>query len=571
MTIQELINSIPFEILKRGQKYFDNGNILQLNQGSNGTWYAEVEGNYGNYEVEIKVDNNSESADYYCDCPYDGAICKHVAAVALAINEEKTIPISSDDEEPVEESWEQLIKDAKPKDLKKFMLDFGLKNQDFRHQIKLAFSKPVSVQNADNIHYYQSQINGIFDNYDYRGFIDYRSSHKAMNDVTRFQIKADDYYSKGNLNEAFCISAAIAVEGVKAIQYMDDSSGECGGAIYESFQVIENILNNKPSTELKERIFNWLYEQVQNPDYNNYGVGDSLEPLFFETAVSLNQIDIAYKFIDTKIIQLDKEDGWSKKYYLQSYLGQKINLLQSEGRIAEADNIIDMYLNFKKFRQIRVEQALSANNPKKAEKLILDGIKVALQDDAPGTAHQWKDQLLELYRQQKQAFKYNKLARELFVENTSDMKYFKIYKQTSPKDGWEEQRNKLIAELRNKKRGYYSGIPLDDLAKIYIEEQMIDELFEIVSSSNSIHTIIKYTNNLKSKYAAELLEYYIAAIEIQAEQTGRNVYAALVQYLKQMAKLKGGLPAAKTLKESLLNKYKNRPAMKEEFKKLNWD
>lgn len=38
-----------------------------------------------------------------------------------------------------------------------------------------------------------------------------------------------------------------------------------------------------------------------------------------------------------------------------------------------------------------------------------------------------------------------------------------------------------------------------------------------------------------------------------------------------MAKLKGGLKAAKSLKESLLDKYKNRPAMKDEFKKLNWN
>ncbi|HZH73689.1 MAG TPA: hypothetical protein VFD91_14410, partial [Mariniphaga sp.] len=260
----------------------------------------------------------------------------------------------------------------------------------------------------------------------------------------------------------------------------------------------------------------------------------------------------------------------SKKYYLQSYLGHKIDLLQSEGRTAEADNIIDTYLHFEDFRKIRVQEALSENNPNKAEKIILDGIKVAEQDNAPGTVHQWKDQLLELYRQQKETFKYNNLARELFIENTSDIKYFRIYKQTSPKNGWEAQRNKLIAELKNKKQGYYSGISLDDLAQIYIEEQMIEELFEIVSSSNSIHTIMKYTNHLKSKYPAELLEYYKASIEIQAEQTGRNVYASLVNYLKQMAKLKGGLPAAKALKESLLEKYKNRPAMKEEFGKLNW-
>ncbi len=570
MTIQELINHIPSEILQRGQNYFDNGNILQLNKGSNGTWYAEVEGNYGNYEVELKADNHNNVTNYYCDCPYDGAICKHIAAVALAISEKNSIYISSD-QEPQEESWEQLITDAKSNDLRNFMLDYGMKNQDFRHQIRLAFSKPVSVENSNNIPYYQNQINGIFDNYDDRGFIDYRSSHKAMNDVAQFQIKADDYYSKGNMNEAFCISAAIAMEGVKAIQQMDDSSGECGGAIYESFQVIENILSNKISDELKERIFDWLHEQVQNSDYRNYGVGDSLEPLFFETAASLRQMDIAYEFIDAKIIQLDKEDGWSKKYYLQSYLGHKIDLLQSEGRTAEADNIIDTYLHFEDFRQIRVQQALSENNPDKAEKLILDGIKVAQQDDAPGTVHQWKDQLLELYKQQKETFKYHKLARELFIENTSSINYFKIYKQTSPKEGWPSKRNKLIAELKNKKRGYYSGISLDDLAQIYIEEQMIDELFEIVRSSNSIHTIMKYTNHLKEKYPAELVEYYRAAIEIQAEQTGCNVYTSLVNYLKQMAKLKGGLPAAKALKESLLDKYKNRPAMKEEFRKLNWD
>ncbi len=570
MTIQELINQIPSAILHRGQNYFDNGNILQLNKGSNGTWYAKVEGNYGNYELELKADNHNNVTNYYCDCPYDGAICKHIAAVALAINEKNTIYTPSA-EEVREESWEQLIKDAEPKDLRNFMLDYGMKNQDFRHQIKLAFSRPVSVENSDNIPYYQSQINGIFDNYDDRGFIDYRSSYKAMNDVAQFQIKADDYYSKGNMNEAFCISAAIAMESVKAIQQMDDSSGSCGGAIYESFQVIKNILNNKISDELKERIFDWLHEQVQNSDYRNYGVGDRLEPLFFETAASLKQLDIAHDFIDDQIIQLDKEDGWSKKYYLQNYLGHKIDLLKSEGRTAEADNIIDTYLHFEYFRQIRVQQALSENNPDKAEKLILDGIKVAQQDDAPGTVHQWKDQLLELYRQQNETFKYHKLARELFAENTSSINYFKIYKQTSPKEGWPDKRNKLIAELKNKKRGYYSGICLDDLAQIYIEEQMIDELFEIVRSSNNIHTIMEYTDHLKEKYPAELVEYYRAAIEIQAESTGRHVYVELVQYLKQMAKLKGGLPAAKALKESLLDKYKNRSAMKEEFRKLSWD
>jgi predicted HTH transcriptional regulator len=138
-----------------------------------------------------------------------------------------------------------------------------------------------------------------------------------------------------------------------------------------------------------------------------------------------------------------------------------------------------------------------------------------------------------------------------------------------------DYRNPVIAEAM-KVLGYVNRFNRG-IARVKVElkengnlGQMIDELFEIVSSSNSIHTIIKYSNNLKSKYAAELLEYYRAAIEIQAEHTGRNIYSALVQYLKQMAELKGGLHAAKALKEPLLNKYKNRPAMKKEFKNINW-
>ncbi|QZE15760.1 SWIM zinc finger family protein [Halosquirtibacter laminarini] len=571
MTIQDLINIIPPVILKRGEGYYHSGNILELNQGQDGTWYADVEGNNGTYKVEIKPDYDSQSADYYCDCPYDGAICKHVAAVALAINERKTMNIPSDNIELKEVSWEQLIKDAKLKDLRDFMLDYGENNHDFRHQIKLTFSEPVSVDNADNISYYESQINGIFENYEDGGFIDYRSGHKAMNDVSQFQIKADEYYLKGNLNEAFCISAAIAMEGISAIQYMDDSSGDCGGAICESFEVMENILyKNTPSRELRKRIFDWLHEQVQNSDYIDFGVGDSLESLFFNTAAFLGQLDLAYKFIDANISTLSKENDWSSKHSLRRYLEQKVKMLESEDRQVEVENIIDSYLHLENFRQIRVDAALKANNLKKVEKLILDGIKIAQKENSSGVVHRWKDQLLELYKQQKQTLKYHNLARELFLENTSENKYFYIFKQTSDTKDWEKKRDLLIDDLKNNKNGYYRSTPIHNLAWVYIEEQLINDLFELVRSSNSIDVVIYYTDQLKENYSTQLLKYYTMAIENAARNTGRGVYVTLVHYFKNMAKLKGGLNAATTLRSSLLVQYKNRPAMREEFGKLNW-
>jgi len=570
MTIQELIDETPSKILQRGQCYYADGNILELNRGRNGIWYAEVEGNYGTYDVEIDTDTNNYVTDYKCNCPYEGDICKHIAAVALLINEKKSIAISAD-EDARTKNWEDLIDDAEVKDLKGFMIDYGQKSRDFRQQIELRFSEPVCVQNSDNISFYQSQISGIFNYYDDEDYIDYRSAGRAMNDVYPFLIKAEACCSKGHMNDAFGIASAIAMEATRAIQHMDDSTGQCGGVIDEAFLMIERILNNKISDDLKEKIFNWLYAQVKNSDYNDYGVGDQLEPLFFETALSLKQLDIAYKFIDDKIDQLDTEDTWNKDYYLQIYLGQKVNLLRQEDRILEADKIIDSNLHLEEFRQIRVEEAISDNHFSKAEKLIHAGIKIAKQNDALGTVHEWKDRLLELYKQGEESSKYNNLSRELFVENTSSINYFRIYKQTSSQESWEEQRTKLIAELKSQKREYYNGIFIDDLANIYIEEQMTDELFELVKSSNSVHSTIKYTKYLKDEYPSGLLVCYKSAIEAQAVHTGRKVYEELVGYMEQMSKLENGLEAAKAIKNALLEKYKNRPAMKEEFGKLNWD
>ncbi|TKG90743.1 hypothetical protein EYV94_23045 [Puteibacter caeruleilacunae] len=570
MTLDEFIETIPFVILDRGRAYLERRKIIELDECNLGDWYAQVEGNYGDYEVTIVFDENDNVTTYGCDCPHDADICKHIAAVALAIKGDQVSPKDSDHKLQTED-WTQLIEDATLEELRSFMLDYGYQNKDFRHQVQLTFAKPSSDQNDNNIPYYRQQISEVFENYTYKGYIDYDHSFNATHDVSNFQRKADYYYSTGTLNEAFSISAAIAEESIKVIEYMDDSAGGCGDLIVESFEVVRNVLKSTPSSELKETIFNWLRQQMQNSDYDNYGVGDILEQLFFDAAIALEKVKIAYQFIDNRLIDLKKKDDWSSEYALKKYLGRKIELLQSEGRTDEAEQIIDDHLKYKEFRQIRVDQALSGEDHKKAEKLILEGIKDAERDNTRGIVHQWKDQLLELYKQRKEAFKFNKLVRELFVENSSDIEYFKLYKQTSPREGWKERRDKLIAELKDKKNGHIRGISLDNMAGIYIEEEMIDELFELVRLSLDLETIIKYTEYLKEKYSSELLDCYKVAIEGKAERAGRSVYRDLVRYLKAMSKLKDGMPAAKALKNSLLEKYKNRPAMSDEFWALNLD
>ncbi|MEQ9306977.1 MAG: SWIM zinc finger family protein, partial [Marinoscillum sp.] len=525
MSIQAFLKEIPPVILSRGKEYFQDGAILDLSTGEDGEWYAEVEGTYGVYEVVIEVDKTGNVSQYSCDCPYDGAICKHVAAVALEINENQNIEVST--KEPDQNKWTALIKAAKTDDLRKFMLDFGKRDKDFRYQIELTFSKP-SENSASSIAYYQQQIKGIFDHYDYSGYLDYRSSREAVKDVDEFLNKAQGYLNKGFLNEAFRIAAAISMEGVEAIKNMDDSSGDCGEAINESFALVQQVFHETESPNLKEQIFGWLQEQVQNDDYHNYGASDQLLPLFMEVAIHLSRLEPAYQFVSQKLKEAAGESDWYKKYYTQLYLKYQIDLLTADRRMEEVDQVIDSNLHFEEFRKMRVEQSLSQGEVTRAEKLILDGIEIAQNDNSLGIVHQWEDQLLAIYHQHGMIEKYNALAKKLFLAHSSSLDYFKAYKKTSPEKEWDERRNQLITELSKQKLGHYGFSGSLDLANLYVEEGMVDDLFELVSASNSIHTLIRYTQHLKEKYSTELLEYYKAAIKIVAEQSGRSVYHSLV-------------------------------------------
>ncbi|GAA4838039.1 hypothetical protein [Algivirga pacifica] len=73
MTLKEFIKNISPTILNRGKVYFNDEHILSLYKGQDNIWYAEIEGSYDNYQVELVLDANGNYSSSFCDCcPYDG-------------------------------------------------------------------------------------------------------------------------------------------------------------------------------------------------------------------------------------------------------------------------------------------------------------------------------------------------------------------------------------------------------------------------------------------------------------------------------------------------------------------
>jgi uncharacterized Zn finger protein len=84
MNLKNFQNQISPTILQRGKAYFDDGAVGMPEEEEDGLWSAEVEGSEV-YLVEVELTGHHEIESYYCDCPHDADICKHIVAVFYAL------------------------------------------------------------------------------------------------------------------------------------------------------------------------------------------------------------------------------------------------------------------------------------------------------------------------------------------------------------------------------------------------------------------------------------------------------------------------------------------------------
>ena len=85
ITLDNFEDFVPYKIWMRGEEYYETDAVSELEEISPGEWTATVEGT-DDYNVEISMDGN-EIESWYCDCPYDGGICKHWVASLFAIRD----------------------------------------------------------------------------------------------------------------------------------------------------------------------------------------------------------------------------------------------------------------------------------------------------------------------------------------------------------------------------------------------------------------------------------------------------------------------------------------------------
>ena len=83
----DINNIFAYQIIERGQKYYEENKVKFLEKIDDERYFASVEGTE-NYLVVIKYNEENKKMQVYCSCPCE-FYCKHIYAVILSIRNNK--------------------------------------------------------------------------------------------------------------------------------------------------------------------------------------------------------------------------------------------------------------------------------------------------------------------------------------------------------------------------------------------------------------------------------------------------------------------------------------------------
>lgn len=128
---------IERKILDRGFDYYENDNVIDVENLGDGEFSAIVEGSE-NYEVFVQI-NKGKVVEHSCDCPYDwGDVCKHVVAVLYYIRDAEILGKYAD-KEGVKSKLQTIIDDMSEQDIRDYILFYALRNRQFREDFTEEF------------------------------------------------------------------------------------------------------------------------------------------------------------------------------------------------------------------------------------------------------------------------------------------------------------------------------------------------------------------------------------------------------------------------------------------------
>lgn len=544
------------KILKRGYNYYLEDAVHDVTR--NGNHYEGLVYGTEIYEVQIEIDDNGNVEDMNCDCPYaEENNCKHM--VALLYYLENDGKVESKKAIRNTDNYDKILDKISENEIKEFVLEKIYENFDFQNEFRSHF---VQYFEKTPKKVYEKRIaQSIYQAIGRKGFIEYNETYKFSNAMYDYIQEANNLIKHNEYQAPFWI-ASLILEELPDLP-IDDSDGTTSYVESECVEVIEKILEKCKNDSVIKEIFNWIIESIKNDTLGDYS--DGIEKVLDEHFIEDKFVNERLKIIDEKIQELEQQEDHYSEYKLEELIKTKIALLYQLGMDKEAIKTIKENIYYVPIRRMLIDIERKNENIDKVEKLLKEGMKIALKRGHYGTVTYYIEELLSIYKEHNQKEKYKNLVEEtLFKYSRGSFKYYKKLKDLYTEEQWKNMRDNIIKILQSDGEGYHR----DDLRQIYIEEQYYEKLYHSVMTTPLFEIVVKYEKYLKKDFEKQLLEEYQKIVNEKARFTGKRNYEDVRKILQHMKTLKNGEKLVEKLIEEYKIKYANRRLMLEELNKL---
>lgn len=553
MRLDDFENEISAVIFRRGEDYYENGLVEDLEEVAPGRWNAVVEGTT-DYETEVCI-KNGEIVSWDCDCPYDGYMCKHVVAVLLAVRDEGT---GFSDYEEVRTEQEQLSQDdaavsgdlmarislLTEKQLREFVGKYAQKDAVFKEELLK--------------HVMSRQLSGTTETYrrEVRKYICYADIYGILD-------KGILLLEAGRIEEAVAIALQTFESFADEYEYDDyaDNDNIDPDVCERAGDLIRRIVDDsRTASELKRRIVVELDSLSGKDVYAQFDMFD-MDGLVADVSQNILSKEDILAMID---IHLRTEP----EYCLADWVQRKVHVLAGMGRTDEASDVVDRYLYLPEIRREEVDKAVEAGNYERALAMLDEGIDLAEKNGHYGTRNSWMERKRDVFEAQGRVDDVVEITREMFLDSPK-MEDYRRLRSLIKAEKWSEYLDSLIGRARLVDYSYYTSC---SRAEIFREEKEYGRLLALIAKlrhEDRIHALMTYSSVLQAGYSAQLLDMFTPLIKDYAE---RNVnvkaYPYVVQVLRQMRKLNGGEEVVSELVSLFRSKYARRSRMMQELDRL---
>ena len=554
-------------ILERGYDYYLENTVENIDI-SEDIIRADVIGSE-DYEVEISV-NNGEVTDMYCSCPYalDGKNCKHMAAVLYEWSED------AGEEEPAKKvntelfqpaytinaykkkvaAVEELVSGATEEEVRSFLVAVLAEEEKLLLRFHNTINKQVTREDIDN---YIRQVDIIADRYLGRNrFISYYEAdgfiselEEIIDEDVRRMIDNDNYLSAFEvMNYIFVLIGDVD---------MDDSDGGTGMLADRIYQLWLELLV-KVSAEEKKKMFDWFTSHLDGSviDYLEEYIEEIIMGEFDEKEYEQAKLD----FIEDMIARSEcKDSDWSRDYAVGKWAVRYLELLkEKKAADGQIKGICKKYWNNSTVRRYYIDICMK----KKEYDHVLQVLDecILLDKQYRGLISEYSEKKKEIYLLQGNKSAYIEQLWQLILEHEAgDLDLYRELKKQYSVEEWLIKREEIF-----KKLPAYAHVE-----RLYKEEKLYDRLLVYVLNSPGLYALQEYEKFLKKEYPEQILGKYKDEVNKMAMHTSdRKHYAHLVSLLRKMQQMKGGRELVEQIAVEWRVKYKNRPAMMDELRKL---